>query len=78
MEVTQTEITVPKEEDEKVIRVLEEDEKNEVDSSHYTITDNGNKMTIVFEKEYMQTVSKKAFEIQLSGNMMVSCVCILE
>lgn len=71
LEKSQTEITVSKLEDEKVVGVIYD--HKEVDPSHYTITDNGNKMTISFEKEYAQTVSEdeNLFEIQLSGNVMV-------
>lgn len=71
LEENQTEITVSKPEGEKVLRVLEYDDKNEVDPSHYTFTDNGNEMTIAFEEEYLQTVPKKDFEIQLSGDIIV-------
>lgn len=71
LEKSRTEITVSKLEDEKVVGVIYD--HKEVDPSHYTITDNGNKMTISFEEEYVQTVpeDKNLIEIQLSGNVMV-------
>ena len=71
LEEAQTEITIPKLKDEKVFNVLEDNGKNEVDPSHYTIIDNGNKMTIAFDEEYLQTVPEKTFRIQMSGNMLV-------
>lgn len=71
LEEAQTEITISKLEDEKVFNVLEDDNENEVDPSHYTIIDNGKKMTISFDEEYLQTVSKKVFRIQMSGNILV-------
>lgn len=71
LEGTQTEITVSKLEDEKVLRVMHGEE--EVDSSYYTIIDNGNNMTISFEEEYAKTVPEDAnfFRIELSGNVIV-------
>lgn len=71
LEKTQPEITISKLNDEKVLRVMYGNE--EVDPSHYTIIDNGNKMTISFKEEYAKTVPEDAniFYIELSGNMIV-------